>query len=37
MEDAIKVSLTLLSPLFAGVVFAGMRADANQAAKKETK
>jgi hypothetical protein len=37
MEDAIKVSLTLHSPLFAGVVFAGMRADASQAAKKETK
>jgi len=46
MEDAMKVSLTLLSLALAGAVFAAMPADANQAAaekkeapaaKKETK
>ncbi len=37
MEDAMKVSLTLLSLVLAGAVFAAMPAGANQAAKKETK
>jgi len=37
MEDAMKGSLTLLSLVLAGVVFAAMPAGANQAAKKETK